>query len=211
MQNQSKKYTLLVGVWVMLLCLAVFTLKVQLPPQITNSTSWLVKKIFEKKRDFAMLKLNMTMPPPELYQQLLHANLNNTPFASAQLIDYHEQLINAMPWLSEAYTVLGFCYYKQGDRAKAFDMFQKSYVINPEFFYNNMALIALLIEAKQFDQANQIINRTLTQNPRISLELMAASKVYQDIFRANPDYNPVSALQQNYETLKNNQLRVRIL
>ncbi len=207
MQIPSKKYIALPLVWICLCVIAVFWLKRPLPAPNATSSSLVTRKLMEKKNDTAIKKLNMSLPTTAMYQTFMDANINaQTPFQSPELVDYYQQLSEAMPWMAESYTLLGFCYYKQGDRAKAFDSFQKSFYLNPTYFYNNVSLSLMYLEAHQITQAVKLMQITLAEDPKQTLQFIATSKIYQDILGANPSYNVIASLQQDYaalaETLK---------
>ena len=212
MQNPSTKYPLILLSWLILFCAGITIIKTFTWKQISAQSSWIERKLLQKDNDTAIKRLNMSMPSGAMYQELMRANMSeNSDLQTTGLIDYYLQLTQAMPWMSDAYTLLGFCYYKQGDKEKAFNMFQKAFYINPDLFYNGFNLSLMFLEAKRIDEATKIMALVLQQAPRRTLQIMASSKVYQDIIGANKDHDPIATLQINYaglvrllEQLKNN-------
>ncbi len=202
MQNPRTKYPLIFIGWIILFCAGIMIVKISNSTRSSASPGWLERKLIEKTNDTAIKRLNMSMPSPDMYRSLLRTEADtNTALQLEGLIAYYQQIIQAMPQMADGYSLLGFCYYRQGDKEKAFDMFQKAFYINPAYLYNGVNLSLMFLEANRFEEAIKIVSVTLEQDPRKSMQTIAASKVYQDILGANTSYDPVAALHENYTAL----------
>lgn len=203
MRFPSKNYVLLSLFWIILLMLGVGALKIDLVTETSNTPAWLEQKLITKKNDTAVKKLNMSMPSLSLYQDLMKANANPYhPLNHDALIAYYQQITHIMPHVAESFSLLGFSYYHQGNKEKAFDAFQKSFYINPKFFYNAFNLGMMYLEANKRPEAMKIFTLALEQNPTESLQIIATSKIYQDILSANRSYNVIEHLKENYHALE---------
>lgn len=202
MRFPSKNYVLLFLFWIILLMLGVGVLRIDLLTESSNTPTWLVQKLIAKKNDTAVKNLNMSMPSLHLYQDLMKANADpHYPFNHEVFIAYYQQITQIMPHVAESYGLLGFSYYRQGNKEKAFDAFQKSFYINPKFFYNALNLGMMYLEANRRTEAIKIFTVALEQNPTESLQTIATSKIYQDILSANRSYNALEHLKENYLAL----------
>ncbi len=198
MENPRTKY-LLLCCWAVLLVAGIMIQKI--PP--SQNSSWLGRKLTQKASDTAIKRLNMSMPTEEMYRQLMLTNSDGSALAASdELINYYQQIIEAMPTLAEGYTLLGFCYYHKGDRANAFSMFQKAFYLDPSYFYHATNLSLMYLQAGQAEKAVQLLAAAASINPAETLKTMASSKIYQDILGANKDYAPAAALKDNYERLR---------
>ena len=183
----------------MLFVVSVVVLKGTDPSSAPASLNWLQKKRLETEQDRAIKLLNMSMPPTAMYKNLMQFNTQGTGrIINDELIVYFEQMIEVMPTAAPAYSVLGFCYYYQGSKEKAYEFFQKAFLLDPKYFWSvhNFAMVAL--EIHRYDKAEMLLQMALDQDQRYAVEVLASSKIYHDILSADPSYNPFLALKENY-------------
>jgi len=194
-----KKYVLLPLLWIVLFGLAIYCIKME---NTANIPRWIANHRLETKQDTAVKHLNMLMPSPEMYKDLMKFNMSpsTTEIPSEDIIEYYQQLTVAMPWMAEGYALLGFCHHRQGLKEKAYEEFQKACMIDPQFFWPCQNLAVMTLEAGQYAAAEQVFALALNADPQHTLQSIMSSKVYRDILAADPSYNPAAGLQEIFAT-----------
>jgi len=198
MRLPSKKSFLLPLLWILLLFLAIKLIKMEDSPNPSAVLKWFQDKRFETKQAAGIKYLNMILPPTDAYKELLRENDSGTGQPSAQLTTYYEQIVTVMPDNSQAYNVLGFCYFRQGLYEQAYDQFQKSCLLDPHSFWGCQNWATMELGLHQYDAAEKLFTMVLNSDPRHTLENISSSKVYSDILASGPSYNPGTSLQQGY-------------
>ncbi len=143
--------------------------------------------------------LDMTTPPADAYRALIRANGKAQGWQpSEDLIKYYELLVSVMPENPQGHSVLGFCYYRQGLKDKAYEQFQKSCMLDPHSFWGCQDWAVMALQAGQYSDAEKLFSLGLNADPRYTLRELYSSKVYFDILSSDHSYNPVVSLQEGY-------------
>ena len=200
MSLPTKKYVLFPVLWLILLITSIAVLKIPSSTPTSGLLNWLQEKRLQARQDRGIKLLNMNMSNLSMYQSLLKMNMNEseTNKPPAQIMEYMEQVIDVMPSMAPAYSVLGLCYYSLGSKDKAYEFFQKSFLLDPQNFWSIQNLAILALEAHQNIEAEKFFKMALSQDPRYVLKTLSSSKIYSDILIADPSYSPSTALQENY-------------
>lgn len=188
--NSNLKYRVLslVIFWLVLLMGSVFILK--------NHRLFQEKKA--KVKHAAGIKLlNMLMPKAEEQRALLASEAIGAELPGS-LIEYYRHLGSVMPDRADAHHTLGVCYYYKGQKELAIDHLRVASTLAPYFFWTDYNLGILMLEAGRPADAEKLFYRALTSDPRQTLNVLASSKIYHDILRADTSYDPVFHLKNAY-------------
>ena len=130
------------------------------------------------KFDTQLRFLNQMMPSTFTY--LVEVTEKQGTIGQKELIIYrnfYEEMIKNFPDTTEAYPLLGFCYYYEGKEKKAIDSFQRSMHFEPEFFWNYYNLGVIYYNKGQYKEVIDYLKKGTALNPQKSLELIRNSKV----------------------------------
>lgn len=166
-----------------------------------TTPSFLSRQYLLAKRASQFKELNLNIPSPEGYNDLFET-IGHPPSGSNNLADdlaYYRKIVQLMPSMADAYSMLAFCYHYQGDDQQAAVNYLKAIQLNPGYFWNYYDLSIILWQAGSAGEAQKIMARALTLNPRSTLEEVASSKIYVDMMPFRQNQDPVENLENGYE------------
>ena len=106
-----------------------------------------------------------------------------------QLIDYYQGVVAYFPERADGYSILGFCYFHEGNINEAIENFIKSIEINSDviWFYYNLGQI--YFHLGEYQKALQWFNQGIRTKPQRTLDFIASSKeIYWPIIGNNGNF-----------------------
>jgi tetratricopeptide (TPR) repeat protein len=115
-------------------------------------------------------------------------------------VRYYNKVIDYYPQISAAHEMLGFCYYRLGERDKAISYYNKAIILNPHFFWSYYNLGVIYLKESGYDKAAYLFKKGMNVKPDITMKEIANSKIYQQIRSAkNFNYAVDSKLKEGYK------------
>jgi len=126
--------------------------------------------------------LNYFMPSfVQLAEFAKTANSNSNTFNPNVYLNYYNRIVEFFPSISDAYDMLGFCYYHLGELDKAVANYETAASINSNYFWTYYNLGIIYLKMGNSSKALINFNKGLQANPEVTLKTIAGSKVYQQI------------------------------
>jgi len=112
-------------------------------------------------------------------------------------IYFYEQVIRYKPQSADAYSMLGFLFYRLGAYSKAAGAYEKAISINPNVFWFYYNLGTMYYNHGQYKKAMELFDKALLTKSKETLEFVNSSKrIYRPILGVN-----VNAKQEYKERL----------
>ncbi len=118
---------------------------------------------------------------PASFKYLLNYRSSEGPIDQKLLrkyVKYFETTVRIFPKLSEPYAILGHCYYHQGDISKAIELYEKSSVLNPYFFWNQYDLGLLYYKKGLYKDARKRFEKALLTQIDGNVAFLTSSRIY---------------------------------
>ncbi len=132
--------------------------------------------------------LNHFLPSfPDLMSFIEHPQGNNP----ADFIKYYETVISSFPQTTDAYGMLGFLSFQNGETAKAISYYEKAILMNPKFFWFYYDLGLIYLKQDQMDRAGNYLKKASSLSPQSTTDAVMKSKVYQQLASATNFVYPV--------------------
>jgi len=171
---------------------AVSVIKFDLGLDGNSCFGWLKRKRQEARQGADVKYLNMLMPSVDSYISLQEGGVPE------EMVRYFEQMTVVMPEMSEGYFVLGFCYYRQGLKEKAFIQFQRAFLLDQGFFWSSYNLAVIALQVRQYALAERMLSAALETDPLYTVKKMLSSKVFRDILSSGEAHDLVADIQGGY-------------
>ncbi|OGX27602.1 MAG: hypothetical protein A2787_02630 [Omnitrophica WOR_2 bacterium RIFCSPHIGHO2_01_FULL_48_9] len=131
-----------------------------------------------------LVMLNMMMPASyEGLMQFVQSDRKSGSGALTPYADYYARVVEYIPQRADGYAMLGFCYYYEGQGAKAAVLYQKAIQLNPDFFWAFYNLGVIYFNQGEYAKANMLFKKALSLKPEATFKFIFSSKIYQDILR----------------------------
>ena len=116
-------------------------------------------------------------------------------------IYYHRKVVEIIPsHRADAYAMLGFCYERAGQNAKAVGSYERSLKYNPSFFWTYYNLGTIYYNQKKYEKARYYFERATEQDPIRASMIPTMSKVYKDVGADfSGSYDIAGNLAQGYQ------------
>lgn len=115
----------------------------------------------------------------------LNGGQGRDPQALSPYADYFRSLtaILPAPFSADAYAMLGFCRFHQGDQDDALKDYARSLEINPVFLttYHNLAV--LYFRRGDYAKTSELVSRMMALDLQLTWQVIATSKIYIDILK----------------------------
>jgi tetratricopeptide (TPR) repeat protein len=114
---------------------------------------------------------------------------------------YHERVVDLVPSAAgEALGVAAFCRYEEGRAPKARDHLRRAMAKVPVFFWNSYNLGIMSLNDGDYKSAAEAFSQALQLDPKLTLLVLARSKVYSDIRRSfvGSSYDMEASLAEGY-------------
>jgi len=156
----------------------------------------------EKYQEGVMVRtLNDMMP--ESYTHLIDVSYGIVPLDQEQwqkYSNYYEKVVQFNPDMTEAYGVLGFCYYQLGDYERTIVAYKKAISLNKYFFWFPYNLGIIYLKTGQYNQARESFKAAMATRPEHALLFIQSSKwIYPPI---------IGALVKNFRVSITEQLKM---
>jgi tetratricopeptide (TPR) repeat protein len=104
------------------------------------------------------------------------------------------------PAAGEALGVAAFCCYEEGRASQARDLLRRAMAKAPVFFWNSYNLGIMSLNDGDYKSAAEAFSQALQLDPKLTLLVLARSKVYSDIRRsfAGAFYDVEASLAEGY-------------
>ena len=97
---------------------------------------------------------------------------------------YYKDIAEFQPQMADAHSMLGYCYYYQGNDAKALISYEKAYTLKPEVFWFSYNLGLIHLQNKNFKDAVFYFKQALSSDPNQTLLFVKSSRmIYGDILK----------------------------
>ena len=126
--------------------------------------------------EFKIRTLNFIRPS---FEPLIEAAEYRTKMEKKQLkeyVQYYKKIIEYIPGRSDAYGLLGFCYYNAGFYAKAIEYYQQAIELHPPVFWFHYNLGVAYFRSGQFDAAIEAFESAKTKRADLTLRYVRASR-----------------------------------
>jgi len=112
---------------------------------------------------------------------------SNAPLTHEHITHYQSyyQKVAEITHSAEAYSMLGFCSFYEGDFESSAQFFQRSLTLNPTFFWNYYNLGLILLKSGQNEKALVILSEGLKLNPLETLKTMVSSPIFIQIYTSD--------------------------
>jgi tetratricopeptide (TPR) repeat protein len=114
---------------------------------------------------------------------------------------YHERVVDLVPPVAgEALGVAAFCRYEEGRAPQARDHLRRAMAKAPVFFWNSYNLGIMSLNDGDYKSAAEAFAQALQLDPKLTLLVLARSKVYSDIRRSfgGASYDVEAGLAEGY-------------
>jgi tetratricopeptide (TPR) repeat protein len=136
-------------------------------------------------RSAQLQTLSRLTPSFNYYTEFFDRRDNPDPARLGECAYYHERVLDLVPSAAgEALGVAAFCRYEEGRAAKARDLLRQAIDKTPVFFWNSYNLGIMALNDGDYQQAAEAFARALQLDPKLTLLILARSKVYNDIRRS---------------------------
>ena len=118
---------------------------------------------------------------------------------------FYEKVTAYFPEQPDAWGMLGFCRYYQGDPALAEDAYRQAMELNPQFFWYPYDLGVIHFNSGDFEQAEELFQKALSCNPQIALGLLDNSRMIYRLILHDSGLTAVDIqrrLQEGYQSAK---------
>ena len=146
--------------------------------------------------------LSRLTPPMDYFAEFVNKKEGFDRKKTEDCIYYHRRVIDIIPTQrAEAYTMLGFCYERAGENAKAIDAYLRSLKFNPSYFWSDYNIGALYYNQKNYEKARFYLERATAQDPVRASLIPLMSKVYRDVMAgpAAKGFDIGESLAQGYQ------------
>jgi tetratricopeptide (TPR) repeat protein len=123
-------------------------------------------------------------------------------------INFYEQIVKYFPEQTDAWNMLGLCYYWAGQDVRAIQSLQKAISIDPHFFWSNYNVGMLSYQNGQLAEAIPYFENAIKTNPDQNLRFVQDSRVvYRSLLNEIPELGNelrgrmIRGYQQAYEML----------
>jgi tetratricopeptide (TPR) repeat protein len=123
-------------------------------------------------------------------------------------VRFYSKVVEFFPERSDGFSMLGYCYYALGEKARAVVAYQKALQIKPDFFWFNYNLALIYFKGGQFQNALPFLEKAVRSNLVDTFDFVDRSKViYRSLLLEDPQFFKDSqgrylrALQKSYEML----------
>lgn len=118
----------------------------------------------------------------------------------APYMRYYEKVIEFYPEIAEAYALLGYCYFHQGDSYTALEYFQKAHHLQPYSFWTNYNLGILYWKQQNMAKTIEHLSIAAKIPLPVTLKKIHTSSLYQGIWKeyAHPEQRITTLLQKGY-------------
>lgn len=129
-------------------------------------------------------------------EEIISQNHDLSPY-----IRYYQTVIAYSPQIAEAHGILGFCYQQQGKEREAISAYQNAIQRNPYFFWFHYNLGVVQFKQRHFQEAEKSFQAALNTRPEMTLKIMAASKIFQQLGSNVPKFTEeiAAGLKSGYE------------
>ncbi len=170
--------------------------------QHQKNAPFFIKEYLAGKKSSQLKDLDFHIPSPQAYDLLFQVmeRPSVVPVELRENLEYYRRIIKYMPDMAEAYSLLAFCDYYQGDIKGSINNYLKAIKLRPENFWNYYDLAVIFWKNGARDAARQIMARALRTDAKTTLMNIYSSKIYRDILwmSAHKDYDPLKELQNAY-------------
>lgn len=117
---------------------------------------------------------------PRSYDEFAAAvksNIQIDPRVLDSHIAYYEKIIERFPFLRQTYSMLGYCYYQQGNLPKATALYSQVYQQMPNNIISNYNLGALLYKQGMYQPALKVLENSLIADPKETFVFVKTSQI----------------------------------
>lgn len=144
------------------------------------------KIIFDHKIE----RLNVLIPGS--FAHLIDIVRNKAPVNPRQLqedIRFYEKLVEYFPDHSDAWGMLGFCYYHLGNTASALNSYEKAISYSPENFWFHYNAGVILFEKGQYFEATRFLQKAIAVNAKKTVDFLSIRRpIYELILKEDPEF-----------------------
>lgn len=142
-------------------------------------------------------------PPINYFKLFVEPQGNYDKDRLKDCIYYHQKVAYFFPFQSpEANTMLGFCYYRINNVARAVEAYQRSLELNPVYFWSYYNLGVISFKQEKYPEAYMYFRKATEQDLVKSMYIISNSKVYLDVIssdaKAADAYNPEQSVRRGY-------------
>lgn len=98
-----------------------------------------------------------------------------------EYVVYYQKIARHVPVYSEAYEILGYCFYHLGKYQDAISAYRKSAHLHPGFFWPQYNLGVIYFKMGQYQAAAEAFKNALAANPAVTVQFLSTSRIYKSI------------------------------
>lgn len=147
--------------------------------------SWLIQERDKTYLNAKYIELSERMPSLEYLVKFMFGVDRAHPESLRDYLPYYQLIINYFPDTSEAYGMLGYCYFYLGEINKSEEMFFKARALNKDYFWYSFNLGIIHAKLNHIKEADLYFQEAREMDAGLfqkTLNLLAHSSIFQQIF-----------------------------